>query len=127
MYHCHCGGLRPHQRGRRRPAPSGGEHEAAAIWDAASIKLILGGGSNAGDLEDLSKLIGQRAERQCTQSFGPDGPQTLLRELSYAGANLFETFIHAITHKANIVCTPSVRDLEHTLPQGEHRDIEPHN
>jgi len=51
----------------------GGEHEAAAIWDAASVKLILGGGSNARDLEDLSKLIGQRDERQYTQSIGPDG------------------------------------------------------
>lgn len=50
-----------------------GEHEASAIWDAASVKLILGGGSNARDLEDLSKLIGQREEQQFTQSFGPDG------------------------------------------------------
>jgi type IV secretion system protein VirD4 len=50
-----------------------GEHEASAIWDAASVKLILGGGSNARDLEDLSKLIGQREEQQYTQSIGADG------------------------------------------------------
>ena len=50
-----------------------GEHEACAIWDAASVKLILGGGSNARDLEDLSKLIGQRQERQYTESIGADG------------------------------------------------------
>jgi type IV secretion system protein VirD4 len=50
-----------------------GEHEASAIWDAASVKLILGGGSNARDLEDLSKLIGQREEQQFTQSIGADG------------------------------------------------------
>jgi type IV secretion system protein VirD4 len=53
-----------------------GEHEAAAIWDAASVKLILGGGSNARDLEDLSKLIGQRQEQQFTQSIGADGRQS---------------------------------------------------
>jgi type IV secretion system protein VirD4 len=53
-----------------------GEHEAAAIWDAASVKLILGGGSNARDLEDLSKLIGQRQEQQYTASIGPDGRQS---------------------------------------------------
>jgi type IV secretion system protein VirD4 len=53
-----------------------GEHEASAIWDAASVKLILGGGSNARDLEDLSKLIGQREEQQFTQSIGPDGRQS---------------------------------------------------
>jgi type IV secretion system protein VirD4 len=50
-----------------------GEHEASAIWDAASVKLILGGGSNARDLDDLSKLIGQREERQYTESIGADG------------------------------------------------------
>jgi type IV secretory pathway TraG/TraD family ATPase VirD4 len=50
-----------------------GEHEAAAIWDAASVKLILGGGSNARDLEDLSKLIGRRDERQYSQSLAADG------------------------------------------------------
>jgi type IV secretion system protein VirD4 len=50
-----------------------GEHEAAAIWDAASVKLILGGGSNARDLEDLSKLIGRRDERQYSETFDDDG------------------------------------------------------
>jgi type IV secretion system protein VirD4 len=50
-----------------------GEHEASAIWDAASVKLILGGGSNARDLDDLSRLIGQREERQYTESTGADG------------------------------------------------------
>lgn len=39
-----------------------GEHDAAAIWDAAIVKLILGGGTNARDLADLSALIGDRDE-----------------------------------------------------------------
>jgi type IV secretory pathway TraG/TraD family ATPase VirD4 len=50
-----------------------GEHAANAIWDAAIVKAILGGGSNARDLEDLSKLIGQRPDRQTSISTGPDG------------------------------------------------------
>jgi type IV secretory pathway TraG/TraD family ATPase VirD4 len=50
-----------------------GEHEAAAIWDAAILKVILGGGSNARDLDDLSRLIGQRDERQFSESTGTDG------------------------------------------------------
>jgi type IV secretion system protein VirD4 len=50
-----------------------GEHEASAIWDAAIVKVILGGGSNARDLEDLSRLIGQREERQFSESIGADG------------------------------------------------------
>lgn len=50
-----------------------GENQASAIWDAAIVKTILGGGSNARDLEDLSKLIGQRDERTTSSSRGPDG------------------------------------------------------
>jgi type IV secretion system protein VirD4 len=50
-----------------------GEHEASAIWDAAILKVILGGGSNARDLDDLSHLIGQRDERQFSESTGTDG------------------------------------------------------
>ena len=37
-----------------------GEQAAASIWDAAIVKVILGGGSNARDLHDLSALIGDR-------------------------------------------------------------------
>jgi type IV secretion system protein VirD4 len=53
-----------------------GEHAASAIWDAAIVKVILGGGSNARDLEDLSKLIGQRSEKQTSMSVGWDGRRT---------------------------------------------------
>jgi type IV secretory pathway TraG/TraD family ATPase VirD4 len=50
-----------------------GEHAASAIWDAAIVKLILGGGSNARDLEDLSKLIGTRHKQVTSRSVGADG------------------------------------------------------
>jgi len=53
-----------------------GEHQAGAIWDSAIVKVILGGGSNARDLDDLSKLIGQRQERQTSTSIGPNGRTT---------------------------------------------------
>ncbi|WP_246070038.1 type IV secretory system conjugative DNA transfer family protein [Humibacillus xanthopallidus] len=50
-----------------------GEHAASAIWDAAIVKLILGGGSNARDLDDLSKLIGTHTKETTNRSIGPDG------------------------------------------------------
>ncbi|WP_230208997.1 type IV secretory system conjugative DNA transfer family protein [Nostocoides sp. HKS02] len=50
-----------------------GEHAASAIWDAAIVKVILGGGSNARDLQDLSTLIGQRDQTSTTTSHGRDG------------------------------------------------------
>ena len=37
-----------------------GEQQANTLWDAAIAKVILGGGSNARDLADLSALIGER-------------------------------------------------------------------
>ena len=47
-----------------------GEQQANALWDAAIVKTILGGGSNARDLADLSALIGERDER--TESVSRD-------------------------------------------------------
>lgn len=49
-----------------------GQHEAAAIWDAAIVKLILGGAGNADDLRDLSALIGMRKERRTSETSGAD-------------------------------------------------------
>jgi type IV secretion system protein VirD4 len=50
-----------------------GEHAASAIWDAAIVKVILGGRSNARDLQDLSTLIAQRDHTTTTTSRGRDG------------------------------------------------------
>ena len=53
-----------------------GRDEAAAIWDSAIVKIILGGSGNAEDLRDLSALIGTRKELQVNESGGPDGRRT---------------------------------------------------
>jgi type IV secretion system protein VirD4 len=50
-----------------------GRHEAAAIWDAAIVKVILGGSGSAEDLRDLSALIGTRQEQRVHQSWGSGG------------------------------------------------------
>lgn len=39
-----------------------GEHAATVIWDAAIVKIILGGGSHTRDLADISTLLGERDE-----------------------------------------------------------------
>jgi len=49
---------------------SWGENNAQAIWDASIVKIVLGGGSNAKDLQDLSALFGERDES--TDSLGSD-------------------------------------------------------
>lgn len=53
-----------------------GQHETAAIWDAAIVKLILGGSGSAEDLRDLSALIGTRQDERINHSWGPDGKRT---------------------------------------------------
>ena len=53
-----------------------GEHQAGAIWDSAIVKVILGGGSNARDLDDLSALIGTRQDKQINTSWAYDGTQS---------------------------------------------------
>ena len=59
-----------------------GEHAASAVWDAAIVKIVLGGGSNARDLGDLSKIIGQRRETQTSTSVGADGRRSTSRSTS---------------------------------------------
>lgn len=54
-----------------------GEHEGAAIWDAASVKVILGGSSNARDLADLAALIGERDEHVQSWTRDPRGQRSL--------------------------------------------------
>lgn len=53
-----------------------GEQEAAAIWDAAIAKVILGGSGNAEDLRNLSALTGMRQEERLSTSWGPSGQRT---------------------------------------------------
>jgi type IV secretion system protein VirD4 len=71
-----------------------GEHQAGAIWDAAIVKLVLGGGGNARDLEDLSKLTGQREDRQYSDNISRDGYRswtTSTRDISVMDASRLRT------------------------------------
>ncbi|MGH3975151.1 MAG: type IV secretory system conjugative DNA transfer family protein, partial [Pseudonocardiaceae bacterium] len=56
-----------------------GDHAANAIWDAAIVKMILGGTAAARDLQDLSTLIGERDEQTDTLTIGDHGSRGLQR------------------------------------------------
>ncbi len=45
-----------------------GREAAGAVWDAAIVKLVLGGSANADDLADLSRLIGDRDVREWSET-----------------------------------------------------------
>jgi type IV secretory pathway TraG/TraD family ATPase VirD4 len=54
-----------------------GEHAAAAIWDAAIVKVILGGASATSDLRDISTLIGEREETARSDTTGETGRRSV--------------------------------------------------
>jgi type IV secretory pathway TraG/TraD family ATPase VirD4 len=47
-----------------------GREAAGAIWDAAIVKIVLGGSANADDLADLSRLIGERSVVEHSETVG---------------------------------------------------------
>ena len=47
-----------------------GDHAAGAIWDAATVKLVLGGSANADDLGAISRLLGERDVLERTETSG---------------------------------------------------------
>ncbi|MGQ0843063.1 MAG: type IV secretory system conjugative DNA transfer family protein [Sporichthyaceae bacterium] len=53
-----------------------GEHAADAIWDAATVKLILGGLGKTRDLEDVSRLLGEVDEPTTTINRGRHGERS---------------------------------------------------
>jgi type IV secretory pathway TraG/TraD family ATPase VirD4 len=54
-----------------------GEQAAAALWDAATLRLILGGSAQPRDLQDLAAVCGERDEEIRNWSRGPDGNRTI--------------------------------------------------
>ena len=57
------------------------ENAANAIWDAAIVKIILGGASNSRDLQDLSTLIGERDEYTDSTTIGDHGTRSNQRSI----------------------------------------------
>ena len=45
-----------------------GTDAARAIWDSAIVKMVLGGSSDADDLSDLSRLVGERAVTEWSET-----------------------------------------------------------
>lgn len=99
-----------------------GEHAADAIWDAATVKLVLGGLAKYRDLDDVARLLGEIDEYTQTTNRGRRGdaststsvrtmpvmPPSLLRTLPFGSGVLL------LRHTR-----PAVIDL---LPWTERRD-----
>jgi len=53
-----------------------GEHAADAIWDAATVKIVLGGLAKYRDLDDVARLLGEIDELTETRSRGRAGERS---------------------------------------------------
>jgi type IV secretion system protein VirD4 len=58
-----------------------GPETAAAMWDSAIVKIVLGGISASGDLRDLSTLIGEKDEITDSVTIGDHGARSVQRSL----------------------------------------------
>jgi len=58
-----------------------GAETAAAMWDSAIVKIVLGGISTSGDLRDLSTLIGEKDEITDSVTIGENGARSIQRSL----------------------------------------------
>ncbi|MPV35924.1 TraM recognition domain-containing protein [Georgenia subflava] len=56
-----------------------GDERAGTIWDSSIVKIVLGGGSVARDLQDVSALIGERDEDTDSVSTGDYGARSVQR------------------------------------------------
>ncbi|MCZ3390020.1 MAG: TraM recognition domain-containing protein [Actinomycetia bacterium] len=71
-----------------------GEHAADAIWDAATVKLVLGGLAKLRDLDDVSRLLGEIDEPTQTLSRGRMGERsssTSLRQMPVMPPSVLRT------------------------------------
>jgi type IV secretion system protein VirD4 len=71
-----------------------GEHAADAIWDSATVKLVLGGLAKLRDLEDVSRLLGEIDEPTQTLSQGRAGERsssTSLRQVPVMPPSVLRT------------------------------------
>jgi type IV secretion system protein VirD4 len=54
-----------------------GRDAAGAIWDSAIAKVILPGVSNADDLAGIARLVGERKEREISETSQPGGAKSV--------------------------------------------------
>jgi type IV secretory pathway TraG/TraD family ATPase VirD4 len=54
-----------------------GRDAAGSIWDSAIVKIILPGVSNPDDLGGIARLVGERKEREISETSGSGGAKSV--------------------------------------------------
>ena len=99
-----------------------GREQAQGIWDSAIVKIVLGGGSNADDLADIARLVGDRTEREFSQTAQSGGGSSISMS-NRERAILDPSAIRAITPGHGLLLLRSARPIMLSLrPWTERRD-----
>lgn len=101
-----------------------GREQAQGIWDSAIVKIVLGGGSNADDLADIARLVGERTEREYSQT-NQAGGGTSVSASNRERAILEPSAIRAITTGHALLLLRSARPIMLTLRPWTARDDAP--
>jgi type IV secretion system protein VirD4 len=102
---------------RARAREKWGENAADAIVAACTHRLILGGGGELSELEDLSRLVGERDDEVRSQTWQPWGSghgtstSTALRRVPI----ITPADLQALPKGRGVLCSPSTRPAEITL------------
>lgn len=99
-----------------------GAENAGAIWDAAIVKVVLGGSANAKDLQDVAALLGERDEQTVSVSRDTGGGrsyQTSVRRVPVMPPDVLRTlpFGTAITLLRSV--PPIITDLRAWTARGD--------
>ena len=91
-----------------------GRELAQGIWDSAIVKIVLGGGSNADDLADIARLVGERTQREYSET-SQAGGGTSVSASNRERAILDPSAIRAITSGHGLLLLRSARPIMLTL------------
>jgi type IV secretory pathway TraG/TraD family ATPase VirD4 len=99
-----------------------GREQAQGIWDSAIVKIVLGGGSNADDLADIARLVGDRTEREFSQTAQSGGGRSISTS-NRERAILDPSAIRSITPGHGLLLLRSARPIMLSLrPWTQRRD-----
>ena len=94
-----------------------GREPAQGIWDSAIVKIVLGGGSNADDLADIARLVGERTQREYSET-SQAGGGTSVSASNRERAILDPSAIRSITPGHGLLLLRSARPIMLTSDHG---------
>lgn len=91
-----------------------GPEKAGAMWDSAIVKILLGGQTNARDLQDISAMLGERDDTTTSvthDSFGQRSFQTSVRRVPVLSTEDLRTLPFGVAVTLLRTVPPIITDL----------------